>query len=85
MVGYVSHTRGAGVRCPIWGISAKRALWLLNFVGVVVVVVGGVCCAFVCMRINQWSRGVCFGIYVGVHGSPRCLSQVAVMRSARGL
>ncbi len=84
VVGYVSTTGGAGVRCSIWGISARRDLWSLNSVGIAVVVVG-VCCSVVGMRINQWSRGVFFGVYVGVQGSPRCLSWVAVMRSARGL
>ncbi len=85
MVGYVSTMGGAGVRCPIWGISTRRALWSLNSVGIAVVVVGGVFCAFVGMRINQWSRGVLFGVYVGVQEYPRCLSWVDVMRSARGL
>ena len=81
----MSATGVAGVRCPNWGISAKRALWSLNSVGIAVAVVDGVYCAFVDMRISQWSRGAFFGIYVGVQGSPRCFSRVTVMISARGL
>ena len=85
MVGYVSAIGVCGVRSQIWGISAKRALWSLNSVCIAVVVVGGGCCTADDMHISQWSRGVLFGVYVGVHGSPKCLSCVFVMRSARGL
>ncbi len=53
--------------------------------GIAVVVVGGGCCVSIGMRINQWSRGVLFGVYVGVRGSPKCVSCVSLMRSARGL
>ena len=85
MVGYVSSMGGSGARSPIWGISAQRALWSLNSVGIEVVLVGGGCCASVGMRINHWSKDVLVGVYVGVGGSPKCLSRVSVMRSARGL
>ena len=85
MVGYVFTMGGLGARSPIWGISARRALWSLNFVGIAVVMVGGGCCASVGMHINQWSRAVLVGVYVGVRGSPKCSSRVSVMRSARGL
>ena len=75
---------GLGARSPTWGLSARRALWSLNSVGVAVIVGGG-CCAYVVMRINQWSRCVLVGVYVGVKGSPKCLIWVSLRRSARGL
>ena len=50
VVGYVSVVGGSGARSPIWGISARRALWSLNSVGIAVVIVGGGCCASVGMR-----------------------------------
>ncbi len=58
VVGYVSAMGGSGARSPIWGISARRALWSLDSVGIAVVIVGGGCCASVGMRIIQWPRGV---------------------------
>ena len=73
------------VRSPIWGISAKRTLWSLNFMCIAAVVVGGGYCASDGVRISKWSRGVLFRVYVGVSGSPKCLNCVFVMRSARGL
>jgi hypothetical protein len=85
VVEYVSTLGGSGARSPIWGISARRALWSQNSVGIAVLIVGGGCCATVGMRISQWSRGVLVGVYVGVRGSPKCLIRVSVMRSARGL
>ena len=85
MVGYASVMRGAGARYPIWGISARRALWSLNSVGIVMVIVGVDCCACVGIRNNQWSKGVLVAVYVGVRGSPRCCSCVSAMKSARGL
>jgi hypothetical protein len=85
VVGYMSAIGVWGVRSPIWGISAKRALWSLNSVCIAVVVVGGGCCASDGVRISQWSRGALFRVYVGVSGSPKCLSCGFVMRSARGL
>ena len=85
VVRYVSTMGGTGARSPIWGISARRALRSLNSVGNAVVIVAGGCFASVGMRMHQWSRGVFFGIYMGVQGSPRCLSWVTVMRSVRGL
>ena len=85
VVGYVSAIGLCGVRSPIWGISAKRALWSLNFVCIAVVIVGGGCCAFDGVRSSQWSRSALLRMYVGVSGSPKCLSCVFVMRSARGL
>ena len=72
VVGYVSVMGGLGVRSPIWGISARRALWSLNSVGIAVVVVSGGRCASVGMRTNQWSKGVLVGLYVGVRRSPKC-------------
>jgi hypothetical protein len=80
--GGVRVRHGGGMRSPI---SARRALWSLNFVGIAVVTVGGGCCASVGMRINQWSKGVLVGVYVGVRGSPKCLSCVSLMRFAMGL
>ena len=65
------HYGGVGCGSPIWDISARRALWLLNSVCIVVVIVGDGCCASVDMRINQWSRGALLGVYVGVSGSPK--------------
>ena len=85
VVGYVSTMGVWGMGSPIWGTSARRDLWSLNSVCIAVVVVGGGWRAAVGMRINQWSRGVLFEMYVGVCGSPKCLSCVSVMRSARGL
>ena len=76
---------GSGARFPIWGISARRAWWSLNSVGIVVVRAGGVWGAFVGSRSSQWSRGVSVGVYVGVRVSPRCWSCEFVMKSARGL
>ena len=64
VVGYAFTMGRTGVRSPIRGISARRALWSLNSVGITVVVVGGGCCDFVGMRVNRWSRGVLFGVYV---------------------
>ena len=85
VVGYVSVMGVWGARSPIWGISARRAWWSLNSVCIAIVIVGGGCCASVGMRINQWSRGALFGVYMGVSGSPKCLSCVSVLRSARSL
>ncbi len=85
VVGYVSTMGVWGVGSPIWGSSAKRALWSLNSVFIAVVVVSGGWRVAVGMRISQWFRGVLFGVYVGVCGSPKCWSCVSVMRSARGL
>ena len=66
MVGYVSVMGESGASSPIRGISTRRALWSLNSVGIAVVIVGGGCRVFVGIRSNQWSRGVLFGVYVGV-------------------
>ena len=85
MVGYVSTIGEVGARSPIWGISTRRALWSLNSVGIAVVRAGGGCYASVGMRIKQWSKSVLVGVYVGVRGSPKCLSRVSVIKSARGL
>ena len=85
VVGYVSTMGVWGMGSPIWGISARRALWSLYSVCIVVVVLGGGWRASVGMRINQWSKGVLVGVYVGVSGSLKCVSCVSVMRSARGL
>ena len=84
MVGYVSLGGGSGARSPICGISARRAWWSLNSVGIVVVIAGEVCSASVGSRRSQWSRGVLVGVYVGVRGSPRCWSRVFATKSARG-
>ena len=85
VLGYVSAMGVCGARSSIWGISARRALWSLNSGCIAVVLVGGGCCASVDMRINQWSRGVLFRVYVSVSGSSKCVSCVSVMRFARGL
>ncbi len=84
VVGYVSVEGGPGAGSPIWGISAKRAWWLLNSVGIAVVIAGGISSVSVGSRSSQWSRGVLVGAYVGVRGSPRCWSYEFVMKSARG-
>ena len=85
MVRYISIVGGTGARSPIWGISARRALWSLNSVCSAVVEVGDGCCAPDGILMNQWYRGMWFGVYVDVRGSPKCLSCVLLMRSARGL
>ena len=85
VVGYVSVEGGLGVGSPIWGISAKRAWWSLNSVGIAVVIAGVVRSASAGSRSSQWSRGVLVGAYVGVRGSPRCLSLELVMKSAKEL
>ena len=85
VVGYVSVEGGPGARSLVWGISAKRAWWSLNSVGIAVVIAGGVCNASVGSCSSQWSRGVSVGVYVGVRGSPRCWSCEFVMKFARGL
>ena len=85
VVGYVSVEGGLGVGSPIWGISAKRAWWSLNSVGIAVVIAGVVRSASAGSRSSQWSRGVLVGAYVGVRGSPRCLRLELVMKSAKGL
>ena len=81
----MSVVGGSGGRSPIWGISAKRAWWSLNSVGMAVVVVGEAGRASSGSLSSQWSRGVFFGVYVGVSGSPRCWSCEFEMKSARGL
>jgi hypothetical protein len=83
--GYVSAMGGSGARSPICGISARRALWSLNSVGIAVVIAGVGCCASFDSRSNQWFRGVLVGVNVGARGSPRCWSCVSVMKSAKGL
>jgi hypothetical protein len=85
VVGYVSTMRVWGVGSPIWGISARRALWSLFSACIAVVVVGGGWRASVGMRINQWTRGVLVGVYVGASGSPKCVNFVSVRKSASGL
>ncbi len=49
----MSPDGGAVVGSPIWGISARRALWSLYSVGIAVVIVGGGCFVHVGMRISQ--------------------------------
>ncbi len=49
---------------------------------VVIVVVGGE--SFVGMRISQWSRGEFVGVKVGTRGSPACMSDELVRKSASG-
>ena len=85
VVGYVSVEGGPGARSLVWGISANRAWWSLNSVGIAVVIAGVVRSASAGSRSSQWSRGVLVGAYVGVRGSPRCLSFEYVMKSVKGL
>ena len=81
----MSAEGGLGVESPIWGISAKRAWWSLNSVGIAVVIAGVIRGVSAGMRSSQWSRGALVGAYVGVRLSPRCWSCEFVMNSARGL
>ncbi len=74
MVGYVSPEGKWVGGSLICGISAKRALWSLYSVRIVVVVVG-VWCASVGIRINQWSSGELVWVKVGVSGSPTWVSE----------
>jgi len=53
VVGYVSTAGGWEVGSPMWGISARRALWSLYSVRSVVVVEGGSWGASFGMRISQ--------------------------------
>ncbi len=66
-------------------MSARRAQWSLNSVGIAVVVAGDGCRASAGSRSSQWSSGELVGVYVGVRGSPRRWSWVSVIKSARGL
>ena len=69
---------------PIWGISARRALWSLYSVRSVVVVDFGWGISFG-IRSSQWSIGELVGVYVGVSVSPMGVSIVYVKRPARDL
>ncbi len=62
-----------------------RALWSLLFVRNVVVVVDGGWVASFGMRISQWYSGELDGMKVGVSGSPTCVSNVSIRKSARSL
>ena len=84
-MGYVAVMGVWSVGSPIWGISARRALLSLYLVCIAVVVVGSGWLASIGMRIGQWSKGMLVGVYVGVGGSPMCVSLVSVRRSDRGL
>ena len=77
MVGYVSPERDWEGGSPICGISARRALWSLYFVCIVVVVVGA-WCAYVGIHISQWSSGEIVWVKVKVSGSPTWVSSVCV-------
>ncbi len=68
---------------PICGISAKRALWSLYYVCIVVVEVGA-WWDFVGIRMSQWSSGELVGVMVGVSGSPTWVSSVWVRKSDKG-
>ena len=83
-MGYVSTKGGWGLGSPIWGISAKRALWSLYSICSVVVMVCGWGVSFG-MRSSQWYIGELVGIYVGVSVSPTGVSIVSARRSARDL
>ena len=85
VVGYVSTLEVWGVGSPIWGMSARRALWSLYSVLNVVLVVGSGWRASFGMSISQWSRGVLVGVYVGASGSSTCVRCVSVRRFARDL
>ena len=60
-------------------------MWSLYYVRSVVVVVGGSWGASFGMRISQWSSGELVGMKVGVSGFPKCVSDVSIRKSARGL
>ncbi len=84
MVGYVSPEGawiGGSANC---GISARRALWSLYFVRIIVVMMGA-WCVYVGIRINQWSSGELVWVKVGVSGFPTWVSSVCERKSARGL
>ena len=83
MVGYASTEGACGLGSPIWGISARRALWSLYSVRKVVVVVGRV--TSVGMRRTQWSSAELVGVKVGMSVSPKCVRDMYVRRSARRL
>jgi len=84
VVRYGSTEGGWKLGSPIWGISARRALWSLYFVRSVFVVVFGWGVSFG-MRSSQWSIGDVVGVYIGVSGSPTGVITVSVRRSARYL
>ena len=83
MVEYVSTEGVWGLGSPTWGISAMKALWSLYSVRKVVVVVGRG--TSVDIRISPLSSGELFGTKVGVSGYPKCVRDVLVIRSVRGL
>ncbi len=53
VVGYVFVVGGTGAGSPIWGMSAKRALWSLNSVSMAVVMADDICPASAGSRISQ--------------------------------
>ena len=59
VVGYVSIMGVWGVGSPIWGISARRALWSLNSVCIAVVVLGGGWRASIIVCALTSGLGVC--------------------------
>ena len=51
---------------------------------VIVVVGGGLGASFV-IRMSQWFNGELAGMKVGVSKSPTCVSEVSIIKPARGL
>jgi len=70
--GLCFYRGGMGIRNPIWGISARRALWSLYYVRNLEVVVS-VWRASLGMINNLWSYGELVRVQVGVSGSPKCV------------
>ncbi len=77
VVGYVSPEGEWVGGFPICGTSARRALWSPYSVRIVAVVVS-VWCAYVGIRISQWSSGELVWVKVRVSGSPTWVSSVCV-------
>ncbi len=84
VLGYLSPEGEWVGGSPICGISARRALWSLYSLCIVVVVVDDWCDS-VGIRMSQWSSGELVWVRVGMSGSPTWMRSVWVRKSDKGL